>query len=74
MFLIKGVALGLAIFAAFSVLYLWAWGMLPISSNKAIGLVALRALTVQNTLYWITAVLMLALGCVIMAMWPVKIS
>jgi len=73
MFVVKGVVLGAAMFVVFSVVYLWAWGAIP-TSSKAVGLAALRSLTVENTLYWITAVLMLTLGCVIIALWPVKVS
>lgn len=73
MFIVKGILLGSVMFAVFSFIYLWAWGMLP-SSNKAIGLEAFKAVIVQNSLYWIACALMLALGCVIVAMWPVKVS
>jgi len=73
MLIVKGIVLGAVMFFLFSLIYLWAWGMIP-TAGRAIGLEALRAITVQNALYWITAVLMLALGCVIMAMWPIDVA
>lgn len=73
MFIVKGVLLGALMFAVFTFIYLWAWGMLP-SSNKAVGLMAFTVVIVQNGLYWIAGALMLALGVVIMAMWPHKVS
>jgi hypothetical protein len=73
MFIIKGLALGAVMFFVFSLIYLWAWGMLP-STHKAVGLMAFKAVVVQNGLYWIACALTLALGCVIVAMWPVKVS
>jgi hypothetical protein len=73
MFVIKGVALGAVMFFLFSLIYLWAYGMVP-TASRAIGITGLKALTVQNTLYWTVAVLMLILGCVIVRMWPVKVS
>lgn len=73
MFIVKGIVLGAVMFFAFTLVYLWAWDMIP-TSNRAIGLTALRAILTHNILYWTAGVLLLALGCVIMAMWPVKVS
>jgi len=52
MFIIKGLALGAVMFFVFSLIYLWAWGMVP-STHKAVGLMAFKAVVVQNALYWI---------------------
>lgn len=71
---LKGVALGAVMFFLFSLIYLRAWGMLSFSSQQATGLEALVSLTVGNYLYWIAGALMLALGCVIMLLWPIKVA
>lgn len=73
MFIVKGILLGAVMFAVFTFIYLWAWGMLP-STHKAIGIMAFKEVIIQNTLFWIACALMLALGCVIVAMWPIKVS
>jgi hypothetical protein len=70
MFIVKGIALGLIMFAVFSILYLWAWGM----GSKAVGTEAINAVVVHNYLYWTVGALMLVLGCVIMVIWPVRVS
>jgi len=72
MYIVKGIALGAVMFFVFSVIYLWAWGMLP-SSTKAIGVDAIKGIVTHNALYWTAGILMLALGCVIIAIWPVKV-
>jgi hypothetical protein len=72
MIIVKGIALGLVMFAVFSIFYLWAWGML--GSTGAVGLEATKAVVTHNYLYWTVGALMLVLGCVIMAIWPVKVS
>ena len=70
MIIVKGIALGLIMFAAFSILYLRAWGML---GSKAVGLEAMNAVVVHNYLFWTVGVLMMVLGCVIMVIWPVRV-
>ena len=71
MLIVKGILLGVAMFAVFNVVYFWACGF--ISSTGAVAVGVLRSVTIGNTFYWISAALMLALGCVIMQMWPVKV-
>jgi hypothetical protein len=72
MFVLKGILLGAAMFFAFSIVYVWAW-FGPFSSKKAIGVAAIHGVITHNVLYWITGILMLALGCVIMANWPHRV-
>lgn len=69
MIIVKGTALGLVMFIVFSIVYLWAWGF---GSTGAVGVDA-RIFT-HNYLYWMIGVLMLVLGCLIVAIWPVRVS
>jgi len=71
MVILKGVLLGTVMFAVFSIVYLWANGM--ISSKGAVTAEVFRGVVTHNPLYWTAAGLMLALGCVIMLMWPVRV-
>ena len=71
MVILKGVLLGIVMFALFSIVYLWAWGM--IGSNGAVGVEAFKGIVTHNVLYWTAGALMLGLGCVIMLMWPVRV-
>ena len=70
MIIVKGMALGLVMFIVFSIVYLWALGIF--GSTGAVG-VDVRIFT-HNYLYWIIGVLMLVLGCLIIAIWPVRVS
>lgn len=70
--IVKGLALGIAMFFVFSVIYLYAWGM--ISTKGAVGVEAFKAVVTHNPLYWTAGALIVALGCVIMLIWPVRVS
>lgn len=72
MIIVKGIALGLVMFIVFSILYLRASGML--GSTGAVTVEVTKAVIGHNYLYWMIGVLMLALGCLIVAIWPVKVS
>lgn len=72
MLIVKGILLGAVMFAVFSVIYLWASGI--ISFEGAATAEAFKGVVTHNALYWTAGALMLALGCVIMAIWPVKVT
>ena len=72
MFILKGILLGGLMFFVFSLVYLWANGM--IGTTGAVTVEVTRAILTRNPLYWTAVVLMLVLGCVIVAMWPVKVT
>lgn len=71
MLFVKGIALGAVMFFVFSVIYFWALGWLP---SGQIDTIVLKAMFGPKSLYWVACALMLALGCVIVAMWPVRVS
>lgn len=73
MLLIKGLALGFTMFFAFSVAYWIAWFGAP-TGTIAIDKMALDSIIVHNYLFWAAGILMLVLGCVIMYIWPVRVS
>ena len=66
--LLKGLGLGTLMLFVFTFVYLWANGMF--GSDVAVTGEFTRSLTIGSALYWTAAVLMLALGFVIVAMWP----
>src|SRR6185312_11165004 len=68
MLIVKGILLGVIMFAVFSVIYLWASGIISFGGAATSG--AFRDIVTHNALYWTAGALMLALGCVIMAIWP----
>jgi hypothetical protein len=72
MIIVKGIALGLVMFIVFSILYLWACGML--GSAGAVTVEATNAVITHNYLYWTIGALTLVLGCLIVAIWPVRVS
>jgi hypothetical protein len=71
MIIIKGIAFGLVMFIVFSILYLWACGML--GGAGAVTVEATNAVITHNYLYWTIGALMLVLGCLIVAIWPVRV-
>jgi hypothetical protein len=65
---LKGVLLGLIGFAVFSIAYFFA--VFPFSSHGA-STMGLSVIT-RNPYYWTMGALMVALGCLIVAIWPVR--
>lgn len=68
---LKGFGLGALMLLVFTFFYFWANGMFG-SDGAATGEVT-RSLTIGNALYWTAALLLFALGLVIVAIWPTKI-
>ena len=64
--------IGVVMFLVFSLVYMWAWGM--IGSRTAVGVEAFKSLITHNALYWTACILMVALGIVIVRIWPVKVT
>jgi hypothetical protein len=69
---LKGLGLGTLMLSVFTFVYFWANGMFG-SGGAVAGGVA-RELTCGSVLYRIAAALFLALGVVIVLMWPVNVS
>lgn len=68
---LKGLGLGASMLFVFTFVYFWACGM--IGSNMAVGVGVVRSLTIGRPLYWIASALFLALGVVLVAIWPNKL-
>jgi len=71
MSIIKGLGLGAGMLLAFTVLYFRANGIF--GNEGAVGVGVVRSLTVGSLLYCTIAVLLLALGLAMVAIWPVPI-
>ena len=72
MSIIKGLGLGAGMLFVFTVLYFRANGMFGSDGAVAGGVV--KSLTVGSALYCTVAALMLVLGVLIVAIWPVHVS
>jgi len=71
MWVLKGSALGLAIFFVLSLLFVIN-AMRPFEAGKATGLSVIAGVTVHNGLWYLALVGSLALGWAILGSWPTR--
>jgi hypothetical protein len=74
MWILKGLALGSAIFFVGTVAFLFIAVLRPVKANTATGLSVLYGVTFANPYFWVALVACLALGVCVLASWPVQIQ
>ena len=73
MWIMKGAALGLALFSVGTLGFLMLT-IRPAGSHSAIGVGALLGMTTGNFLWWTALVASVVLGCCIVGSWPVPVK